>query len=57
MFICSITAKKNAHFPHDLGFKRPNMSRNTLWNCNFSLPFKHLSLKLQVIRTPLQKLG
>ena len=20
IFICSITAKKNAHFPHDLGF-------------------------------------
>ena len=39
------------------GFKRPNISRNTRWNCNFSLPFKNLPLKLHVIQTPLQKLG
>ena len=37
------------------GFKRPNISRNTRWNCNFSLPFKNLPLKLYVIQTPLQK--
>ena len=54
---CSITAKKNAHFPTTSGFKRPNISRNTLWKCNFSLPFKNLPLKLHVIQTPLQKLG
>ena len=39
------------------GFKRANISRNTGWNCNFSLPFKNLSLKLHVIQAPLQKLG
>ena len=39
------------------GFKRPNISRNTRWNCNFSLPFKNLPLKLHVIQTALQKLG
>ena len=39
------------------GFKRPNISRNARWNCNFSLPFKNLPLKLHVIQTPLQKLG
>ena len=39
------------------GFKRPNISRNTRWNCNFSLPFKSLPLKFHVIQTPLQKLG
>ena len=39
------------------GFKRPNISRNTRWNCNFSLPFKNLPLKLHVIQTSLQKLG
>ena len=39
------------------GFKRPNISRNTCWNCNFSLPFKNLPRKLHVIQTPLQKLG
>ena len=35
------------------GFKTPNISRNTYWNGNFSLPFKNLPLKLHVI----QKLG
>ena len=35
------------------GFKTPNISRNTRWNGNFSLPFKNLPLKLHVI----QKLG
>ena len=39
------------------GFKRPNISRNTRWNCNFSLPLKNLPLKFHVIQTPLQKLG
>ena len=39
------------------GFKRPNIARNTSWNCNFSLPFKNLPLKLHVIQTSLQKLG
>ena len=39
------------------GFKKPNISRNTRWNCNFSLPFKNLPLKLHLIKTPLQKLG
>ena len=39
------------------GFKRPNISKNTRWYCNFSLPFKNLPLKLQVIQTPLQQLG
>ena len=39
------------------GYKRPNVSRNTRWNCNFSLPFKNLRLKLHVIQTPLHKLG
>ena len=39
------------------GFKRPNISRNTRWNCNFSLPFKNLPLKLHVIQTVFQKLG
>ena len=39
------------------GFIRPNISRNTRWNRNFSLPFKNLPLKLHVIQTPLQKLG
>ena len=34
------------------GFKRPNISRNTRWNCNFSLPFKSLPPKLHVIETP-----
>ena len=29
------------------GFKRPNISRNTRWNCNVSLPFKNLPLKLR----------
>ena len=37
--------------------KRPNISRNTRQNCNFSLPFKNLPLKLHVIQTPLQKVG
>ena len=39
------------------GFKRPNISINTRWNCNFSLPLKNLSLKLHVIQTKLQKPG
>ena len=39
------------------GFKKPNISRKTRWNCNFSLPFKNLPVKLHVIQTPLQKLG
>ena len=39
------------------GFKRPNISQNTRWNSNFSLPFKNLPLKLQVIQTPPKKLG
>ena len=39
------------------GFKRPNISRNTCWNLNFFLSFKNLLLKLQVIQSPLQKLG
>ena len=39
------------------GFKRPNISRNTRWNCNFSLPLKKLPLKFHLIQTPLQKLG
>ena len=39
------------------GFKRLNVSRNTRWNCNVSLPFNNLPLKLHVIQTPLQKLG
>ena len=39
------------------GFKRPNISRNTRWNCNISLPFKNLSLKLHVIQTKLHKPG
>ena len=39
------------------GFKKLNISTYTLWNCNFSLPFKNLPLKLHVIQTPLQKLG
>ena len=39
------------------GFNRPNISRNTRWNCNFSLPLKNLPLKLHVIQTTLQKLG
>ena len=38
------------------GFKRPNISRNIRWNCNFSLPFKNLPLKHHVIQTPLQKI-
>ena len=38
-------------------FKRPNISRNTRWNWNFSLPFKNLLLKLHVIQTSLYKLG
>ena len=37
--------------------KRPNISRNTRWNCSFSLPFKNLPLKLHFIQTPLQKQG
>ena len=32
------------------GFKILNISSNTNWNCNFSLPFKHLPLKLHVIQ-------
>ena len=32
-------------------FKRPDISRNTCWNCNCSLPFKNLPLKLPVIQT------
>ena len=39
------------------GFKRPNISRNTRWNGNFSLPLKNLSLKLHLIQTKLQKPG
>ena len=39
------------------GFKRPNISRNTRWNCNFSLPLKNLPVKLHVVQTPLRKLG
>ena len=39
------------------GFKRQNISRDTRWNCNFSLPSKHLPLKRHVIQTPLQKPG
>ena len=39
------------------GFKRPNISRNTRWNCNFPLPFQNLPLKLHMIQTQLQKLG
>ena len=37
------------------GFKRPNISRNTRWNCNFSLPFKNLPLKLHVITLKTRK--
>ena len=33
------------------------LKKNTRWNCNFSLPFKNLPLKLHLIQTPLQKLG
>ena len=44
-------------FPMALGFKRPNISRNTCWNCNFSLLFEKLPLKLHVIQIPLQTLG
>ena len=36
--------------------KRPNISRNTSWNCNLYLPFKNLPRKLHAIQTPLQKL-
>ena len=36
MFICSITAKKMHIFHTTSGFKRPNISRNTRWNCNFA---------------------
>ena len=39
------------------GYKRPYISRNTRWNCNFSLPFKTLSLKLHVIQAKLQTPG
>ena len=39
------------------GIKGPNISRNTRWNCNFSLSFQNLPLKCHVIQTPLQKLG
>ena len=39
------------------GFKKPNISRNTRWNCNFSLPFRNLPLQLHVIQTKLPKLG
>ena len=46
------------HIFHTIsGFKRPNISRNTHWICNYSLPFENLPLKLHVIQTPLQKLG
>ena len=31
--------------------KRPSISRNTDWNCHFSLPFKNSFLRLQVIQT------
>ena len=44
-------------FHTTLGFKRPNISRNTRWNFHFSLPFKNLPLKLHVIQTSLYKLG
>ena len=37
------------------GFKRPNVSRNTRRNCNFSLPFKNLPLKLHVDPTSILK--
>ena len=40
-------------FHRTSGFERPNISRNTRWNCNFSLPFKNLPLKLYVIQTSL----
>ena len=33
------------------GFKRSNISRNTRWNFNSSLPFKNLPLKFHVIQT------
>ena len=50
--------KEKMHIFHmTLGYKRSNISRNTCWNCNFSLPFKNLPLKLQVIQILLQKLG
>ena len=49
-----ITAEKNVIF---YTTKRPNISRNTGRNCNFSLPFKNLPLKFHVIQTPLQNLG
>ena len=39
------------------GFKRPNISRSTRWNRNFSLHFKTLPLKLHLIQTLLHKLG
>ena len=44
-------------FHTTLGFKIPDISRNTRWNCNFSLPFKNVPLKLHVIQTPLHELG
>ena len=34
------------------GFKRPNISRNTRWNCNFSLPFKNKTNDLILNLTP-----
>ena len=39
--------------PMSNSVKKPNISRNTPWNCNFSLLFKNLPLKLHVIQTPL----
>ena len=53
VFTCSITVKKMHIFDTTSGFKRPNISRTARWNCNFSLPFKNLPLKLHVIQTPL----
>ena len=49
--------RKTLIFHMTSGFKRPNISRNTRWKYNFSLFFKNLPLKLQMIQTPLQKLG
>ena len=49
---------KKVHIFHTTsGFKRPNISRNTRWNCNFSLSFKNLPLKCHLIQTSLQKPG
>ena len=49
----SISLKRTKmHIFHSTsGFKGPNISRNTRCNCNFSLPFKKLPLKLPVIQT------